>query len=322
MTGQSVFKHFLTEGDRFLVSKFSKLEDQGGYAVASNYGWYITLISSADTETNLTTHILSILFTKLGSLVARIGFQPVEETSRIYFSKLLSSKDEGTTTSSDEKEKNISQAASVAHTVLLLYTHLGIFFLAFGPPYIPTLLSFILPRRYLTTSAPRVLQAYCAYLPVMALNGFLEAFMASTARPADLAAQSRFMALCSVLFIATAVVLSEVVGLQETGMVYANVLNLGLRAAYGWRFMRQYFLTESRSSSTVVKPSSTAGDANSPLHARQCIPPTLVWISSVCVGLLVRLSSVRYGGLSAGITSKAAHIGVGGVLFAAWAFIW
>lgn len=38
MTSQSVFKHILTEGDRFLVSKFSKLEDQGGYAVATNYG--------------------------------------------------------------------------------------------------------------------------------------------------------------------------------------------------------------------------------------------------------------------------------------------
>lgn len=38
MTAQSVFKHFLTEGDRFLVSKFSPLKDQGGYAIATNYG--------------------------------------------------------------------------------------------------------------------------------------------------------------------------------------------------------------------------------------------------------------------------------------------
>lgn len=38
MTTQSVFKHFLTEGDKFLVSRLSPLADQGGYAVASNYG--------------------------------------------------------------------------------------------------------------------------------------------------------------------------------------------------------------------------------------------------------------------------------------------
>ena len=38
MTGQSVIKHFLTEGDKFMVSRLSPLEDQGGYAIASNYG--------------------------------------------------------------------------------------------------------------------------------------------------------------------------------------------------------------------------------------------------------------------------------------------
>jgi oligosaccharide translocation protein RFT1 len=38
MTGQSLFKHLLTEGDKFLVSRFSPLRDQGGYALATNYG--------------------------------------------------------------------------------------------------------------------------------------------------------------------------------------------------------------------------------------------------------------------------------------------
>ncbi|KAJ2984746.1 hypothetical protein NUW54_g10397 [Trametes sanguinea] len=54
MTGQSLIKHFLTEGDKFLVSRLSPLADQGGYAVAANYG----------------------------SLIARIVFQPIEETAR------------------------------------------------------------------------------------------------------------------------------------------------------------------------------------------------------------------------------------------------
>lgn len=44
MTGQSVIKHFLTEGDKFLVSRLSPLADQGGYAVASNYGWSLKCI--------------------------------------------------------------------------------------------------------------------------------------------------------------------------------------------------------------------------------------------------------------------------------------
>ena len=38
MTLQSIVKHFLTEGDKFLVSYWSPLQDQGGYAIAVNYG--------------------------------------------------------------------------------------------------------------------------------------------------------------------------------------------------------------------------------------------------------------------------------------------
>lgn len=38
MTSQSIVKHFLTEGDKFLVSYWSPLEGQGGYAIAVNYG--------------------------------------------------------------------------------------------------------------------------------------------------------------------------------------------------------------------------------------------------------------------------------------------
>lgn len=38
VTGQSVVKHVLTEGDKFILSWFSPLQDQGGYALAVNYG--------------------------------------------------------------------------------------------------------------------------------------------------------------------------------------------------------------------------------------------------------------------------------------------
>lgn len=38
MTWQSIVKHVLTEGDKFILSWFSPLQDQGGYALAVNYG--------------------------------------------------------------------------------------------------------------------------------------------------------------------------------------------------------------------------------------------------------------------------------------------
>lgn len=38
MTLQSIVKHLLTEGDKLAISQTSALSNQGGYAVASNYG--------------------------------------------------------------------------------------------------------------------------------------------------------------------------------------------------------------------------------------------------------------------------------------------
>lgn len=38
LTKQSVVKQFLTEGDKIVVGRLSNLENQGGYAVALNYG--------------------------------------------------------------------------------------------------------------------------------------------------------------------------------------------------------------------------------------------------------------------------------------------
>jgi len=43
MTLQSLVKHFLTEGDKMILSSFSPLHDQGGYALAVNYGLLVAL---------------------------------------------------------------------------------------------------------------------------------------------------------------------------------------------------------------------------------------------------------------------------------------
>ncbi|KAG8532514.1 uncharacterized protein KY384_002391 [Bacidia gigantensis] len=58
---QSLFKQLLTSGDSYLIATLTTLESQGAYALASNYG----------------------------GLLARILFQPIEESSRTLFARLL-----------------------------------------------------------------------------------------------------------------------------------------------------------------------------------------------------------------------------------------
>jgi oligosaccharide translocation protein RFT1 len=61
-TGSSLLKHVLTEGDKIILSISASHFNQGIYAITSNYG----------------------------SLVARIIFQPVEESCRVAFSRMCS----------------------------------------------------------------------------------------------------------------------------------------------------------------------------------------------------------------------------------------
>jgi len=203
MSGQSLVKHFLTEGDKFLVSRLSPLADQGGYAIASNYG----------------------------SLVARIIFQPIEETSRLFFSKSL--------TTPIDKE-SLQTASKILTSLLLLFTHLLLLLSSFGAPYMPMVTAILLPPRFQSTSAPAILRTYVYYIPMMAFNGILEAFFASTATPADLRNQSRWMMVFSVGFIATAVAFNSA-GFGDSGLVYANTLNLCARVVYCWAFIKTYF---------------------------------------------------------------------------------
>jgi oligosaccharide translocation protein RFT1 len=50
MTSQSLVKLLLTEGDKLILSWFSPLQDQGGYALAVNYGRSFPLLPAIDSD--------------------------------------------------------------------------------------------------------------------------------------------------------------------------------------------------------------------------------------------------------------------------------
>lgn len=110
-------------------------------------------------------------------------FQPIEEMLRVYFS---------TTLSATRPTKEAHAAASrLLQRLLQTQLALSVLIVTFGPPYLPLILRIVLPSAYLATSAPDVLAAWTYYIPVLAINGALEAFMASVATSQDLKTQSR-----------------------------------------------------------------------------------------------------------------------------------
>jgi len=179
--------------------------------------------------------------------VARIIFQPIEETSRLYFSKLLSSASPKTAKPKDEdgdhdtvREASLDNASKILSSLLLLFAHLLLLLVTFGPPYLSIATTLLLPPRFQSTSAPSILRGYVLYIPMMAFNGILEAFFASTSTPSELKNQSRWMVGFSITF-AFAAYLFNQLGFGDSGLVYANVLNLFLRVVYCWTFAKRYF---------------------------------------------------------------------------------
>jgi len=160
-------------------------------------------------------------------LIARIIFQPLEETLQLHFSRSPDS----------------PQTRHLLTYILHISSHLLLFLPAFLPPILPVILPLLLPARYRQTTAPATLEAYLTYyVPLMSLNGILEAFHASSASPAQIARQARWMIGSSGAFAGGLWVLGEArVGSTEQCLVYASCLSMVVRIVYAGNHARQYF---------------------------------------------------------------------------------
>ncbi|KAM5360846.1 hypothetical protein ACJZ2D_013475 [Fusarium nematophilum] len=218
MMAQSVVKHLLTQGDTFLVSMLASVEVQGAYALANNYG----------------------------GLLARLLFQPVEESSRSYFSRLLSSPaaqvpaGEGEKPSADASPA-VKEARQNIRTLLRLYILLSSIIINIGPFAAPPLLAIVAGKRWAGSGAGDVLAAYCFYIPFLALNGLTESFVASVATEAEVHQQSGWMGAFSVAFATSAFLFMRVFPLGAVGLVLANIINMACRIIWSVAFIKRYF---------------------------------------------------------------------------------
>ncbi|KAK4245940.1 Rft protein-domain-containing protein [Corynascus novoguineensis] len=239
MMAQSVVKHILTQGDTFLVSILSTPTAQGVYALANNYG----------------------------GLLARLVFQPIEESSRSYFSRILTSSDAmpaspenkpspGTELKPQtekhkppppagrgkgEREGPALQAKTALQSLLKSYLLLSLAITALGPPAAAPLLALIAGPRWTGSGAAACLAAYMWYVPLLAVNGVAEAFVASVASEADVHRQSAWMAAFSTAFAAAGVVFLRMLGWGAVGLVVANGINMVCRIVWCAVFIKNYF---------------------------------------------------------------------------------
>jgi oligosaccharide translocation protein RFT1 len=244
---QSIVKHILTQGDTILIASLASQRAQGVYALASNYG----------------------------GLVARLVLQPVEESSRNYFGKLLSA------VSSDPSKDLIIKARNNLHTLLRSYVLLSVCILSVGPTIAPLLLKIVAGSRWKDSGAGDVLATYCYYVPLLAINGLTEAFVSSVATKSEVNRQSVWMLAFSAGFASAAYFFLSVLQLGAKGLVWANVLNMFFRIIWSSAFIQAY-----------LKRNETS------LEIRSLIPRPITIAAGVgTYAVLAQLASTFTGGI-------------------------
>jgi oligosaccharide translocation protein RFT1 len=205
---QSVVKHLLSQADSMILASMASLEAQGIYSLASNYG----------------------------GLVARILFQPIEESSRNMFSLLLSPSE-----ANMRDTHTIGAAKSHLIDILRGYGILSAIILPVGPVLAPRAVHILGGRRWASPEVDGLLALYCYYIPFLAFNGITEAFVSSAASPADLRRHAGWMGAFSACFAVAAYVFLKIGGLGARGLVCASIVTMAFRLLWSCRFIKAYF---------------------------------------------------------------------------------
>lgn len=173
-------------------------------------------------------------------------FQPIEETSRNLFAQLCASDPADKVKQLQNREKS-QQKDSKQHSAMLLQDLLKLYALvslvsfSIGPIVAPILLRIIAGSRWADTEASDVLAIYCYYIPLLAVNGVTESFVAATASNEDLYYQSLFMGAFFAGFAGSAYFFLKVLRLGAQGLVWSNCVNMALRILFNVRFVKSFF---------------------------------------------------------------------------------
>lgn len=270
-----------------LISVLSSSQDRGVYAFVVNYGSFKFFIECNNNSNNNNN-------SKIGSLIVRILFQPLEETGRTFFSKLLQD---------SNKQARYQAAANVLTILIQFHLLLGLVFVCFATNYASTLVDLLAGKGWSLGegNAPGVLSVYCIYVPFMGINGITEGFVQAVATKSDLSRLSWFMVLFSVCFMVSGFVFMDLLELGATGLILANMVNLGIRICYSWYYISKYF------------------GKHVTVSVRQWCPHAATLAAFALAWVVTFWSNHKIGWYT--LQQKMVHISIGGICFIFCTFI-
>jgi len=135
----------------------------------------------------------------------------------------------------------MKQAKTVLTDILKLYNIIGLVACGVGPTVAPLLLRIVAGSRWADTEAGDVLATYCYYIPLLALNGVTEGFVAAVATNEELYIQSFYMGGFFAAFAVSTFMFMSVLKMGAEGLVWANCVNMILRIVWNVSFIKGFF---------------------------------------------------------------------------------
>lgn len=211
---QQLFKNFLTVGDKFVITSLLSIQLQGSYSFISNYG----------------------------SLIARILFAPMEESTRITISSLFKNPED-----KEKEKKDFTELFYCISNVIKIYIYLLILLIIFAPLNIKFLLNLIF-RNFISDELIQAFKIYWFYILFLASNGILEALFQSLFNSNDkINNYSIFMFINSIIFLSSLILLIGKFNYGLNGLIFANMINMFMRITYCFISIRSFIIQKSQS---------------------------------------------------------------------------
>ncbi|XP_045435012.1 protein RFT1 homolog isoform X6 [Pipistrellus kuhlii] len=270
---QSFLKQILTEGERYVMTFLNVLNfgDQGVYDIVNN----------------------------LGSLVARLIFQPIEESFYIFFAKVLEREKDATL----QKQEDVAVAATVLESLLKLALLTGLTITVFGFAYSQLALDIYGGAMLSSGSGPVLLRTYCLYVLLLAINGVTECFTFAAMSKEQVDRYNFTMLALSSSFLVLSYLLTRWYG--SVGFILANCFNMGIRIMQSLYFIHRYYresphrpLAGMRLSPVLVGAFALSGGITGVSEALLCCEQ----------GWLFRLAHVAVGAVCLGATLGTAFL--------------
>lgn len=167
--------------------------------------------------------------------MARLIFQPVEESFYIFFAKVLEREKDA----SLQKQDDVAVAAAVLESLLKLALLTGLTVTVFGFAYSQLALDIYGGAMLSSGSGPVLMRCYCLYVLLLAVNGVTECFTFAAMSKEDVDRYNFTMLALSSSFLVLSYLLTSWCG--SVGFIMANCFNMGIRITQSLSFIHHYF---------------------------------------------------------------------------------